>query len=193
MLIEVYHVVAGEYPVDPDFAADTMRGNLVMLDSATGLVGLCDATHLPIGLAGDSQSNTTAGTAYHANLVIGADGAYLRSTQNRVADAFNESLASGKLTVYSSGGVFRVTTYKAADEASLTPGTALYPAASGEISITKAGLDLAGGAYLPVGQVLEAPTYFQSGVPGGGVNGSEFVRGSMPLADVLWMTFKLLV
>ena len=162
-LIEVFHVVADNVPVDPEFTTDIERGLCVSLTSA-GLAAPGTNTGLPYGLAGDTQSNTEAGTAYAADLVIGSNGAYTRSTQNRVANMFNETLASGLMTVYHSGGVFKTDQY---EDLTYTVGGLVYSSATGTLTTSNNG-----GAALAVGQVLATPEMYPSGVPGTDVEGS---------------------
>tara|TARA_Y100000310_G_scaffold120291_1_gene119020 strand:- start:694 stop:1266 length:573 start_codon:yes stop_codon:yes gene_type:complete len=121
-LIPVQHVVADMYNVDPDFTADTIMGMAVrLIESGSNVfVGrLTAGTQLIFGIAGDTQSDTTAGTPYAADLVVGShrpdDTAKTRSTENRVSDFFNETLASGKMTVYTGGGRFLTDQYDATD------------------------------------------------------------------------------
>ena len=181
-LIEVYHVVADILPVDPAFATDVPRGALVRLN-ALGEAGLCPAGTVPYGIAGDTQSNDHAQTSYSSSLIIGADGAYTRQTQNRVSDYFNETAASGLITVYHSGGVFRTDNYVAG--LTLEPNSLLYAATGGQFTT------VAGGAAIPCGQVTASPSDYPSGVPGASINGADAVDGSISLGTFL--TVKLLV
>jgi hypothetical protein len=181
MLIEVFHVVAAEWPVDPEFVTEIQRGQLVAMD-VNGTITGAAAHDLPIGIAGDQQSNTTPGTAYSSQLRIGADGAYTRATQNRVADFYNETLASNLITVYQSGGVFRTDVYVATD--TFAPGSRLYSADNSHFTTT-AG---AGAGAIPCGQTLQAPAAYPSGVPGVGTLSAD---NSMSLGTFL--TVKLLV
>jgi len=164
-LINIYHVVADQLPVNQDFIADIMAGMCVKIDD-DGTVTKCDtAGELVYGIAGDTQSNTTAGTAYADNIITGAYGALARSTQNRVSDNFNETGASGLMTVYTSGGKFATDEYDTTREDSLTPGTKLYTNNAGLLS------DVAGAGNV-VGIVVSAPAAYPSGVPGTDINGS---------------------
>lgn len=184
-LIEIYHVVADMIEVDPDFATDTVEGMVVGLTtsgtktvvapSSTG--GVTNA----YGIAGDTQSTSQAGTPYSANLIIGAHGpvtnptAKTGSTQNRVSDFFNESLASGLMTVYTGGGKFATDQYDTG--ATYTPGSAVTTTAT-------AGILGTGG--VTVGIVVEAPKAYPSGVPG-----TDTTDGSLSLGN--YLTFKLTV
>lgn len=202
-LYTVFHVVATELPIDATDSTDIPQGLLVSL-SDTGYVVPADGDRLategwPIGIAADSRSQGVtsytvgSGSALSRNpktsltgaLVIGAHGQAQRFTQNRSADQFNEVLASGKMTVYHSGGEFMTDQYEVVRAngttvCAYTPGTRLF--ASGAES-TNPGLepenqrsgrftDEAGGGGLTtpgdlrVGFTLRTPTAFPSGVPG---------------------------
>jgi len=186
-LIEIYHVVADQLEVDPDFASDTIEGMVVGLTtsgaktvaapSATG------GTTNAYGLAGDTQSSSTAGTPYSADLVIGANGpvtnpvARTRTSSNRVSDMFDETLASGLITVYTGGGKFATDQYDST--ATYTPGAAV------QVSATP-GIVTTGGGGATLGVVVDAPKAFPSGVPG-----TDSTDGSLSLGNFL--TFKLTV
>jgi hypothetical protein len=195
MLIEVFHIVAGEYPVDADATGDIERGSFVELAN-TGLVRLSTNGTAPLGIAGDSRSTGTAYTAYSANLRIGANGAYTRSTQNRVADMFNETLASGKITVYSNGGLFRISSNLLVAGANTAPNTPLYPHVPGLWDSTANGCPVV--AATVVADVAAYPSGVPGGYPTGGVNGGtnaygptyaaptdNTVQGSLSLGDFL--------
>ena len=186
-LIEIYHVVADMIEVDPDFTTDTIEGMVVGLTtSGTKTVASPSATGgvtNAYGVAGDTQSNTTAGTPYSADLVIGAHGpvtnptAKTNSTQNRVSDFYNETLASGLITVYNGGGKFASDQYDTG--ASWTVGAPV------QVSAT-AGILTTGGGGATLGVVVEAPKAYPSGVPG-----TDTTDGSLSLGN--YLTFKLTV
>lgn len=180
-LIEVYHVVADQYDVDPDFSADIVEGMLVQIGVSAGKTVVSPAdTSGVLGVAGDTQSSTTAGTPYAADLVIGSTGsvgspsANTRSSQNRVSDMFNETLASGKVTVYTGGGTFK--TDQVADAITIVPGEKLYSDAAGKFTNVAAG-DV-------VGMATSAIQAEPSGVPG-----TDTTDGSLSLGN--FVTFKL--
>ena len=104
-LIVEYHVVADMYPV-----GDTAitAGMLVELDAAGLVIPVAALNNTDtLGIAGDSK-RTTQGqtTAYSNNVVMGANGANTRWTENRVSDFYDETSASDKITVYHGGGKF---------------------------------------------------------------------------------------
>jgi len=171
-LIEILHVCADMFEVDPDWTAvdAIIEGEWVSLQTVSGNVYAerADGVHEVIGIAGDTMSDTTAGTPYAANVSV-ASNARQRSTQNRVSDYFNETLASGKITVYHSGGRF------ATDQlgnVTFAAGQPVYADANGNTTnvATAAGI---------VGIALGAAGAFPSGVPG------TTIQGSMSLGTYL--------
>ena len=174
-IIVLQHTVADNFEVDPDWAVSTdgriSAGTLVGLDS-TGFVkkaGLTDA----LGIAGDSLSDEYQTTPYSAELVISSKGAR-RWTQNRIDNYFNETLASGKMTVYTVGGLFGTTEY--VHNLSYTPGAKLYSTSAGLFTPSDAG------SARVVGYVSKAPSAYPSGVPG---VDSPSVANSMSLGTYL--------
>lgn len=159
-LIEVYHVVADYYDVDPDYTGTIIEGQAVTLD-ANGYVAPTDAGDAVIGIAGDSIS-TSGATEWSANVTINGAGA-TKTTENRVANAGDETLGSGKLTVYTSGGKFRSDQYDATQ--TYAPGDTLYATDDGNLTTEAATNSV-------VGTVVEGPSAFPSGVPGTDVDGS---------------------
>lgn len=170
-LIPIFHVVASDLPIDPTNTTDIPQGRLVTLDT-DGNVALATDTagSQPIGVAGDSRSQSTAYTANSGSalggttgsLVIGSFGKGLRSTQNRIADNFNETLASGKMTVYHSGGEFWTDQYDSTQFASAAPSDKLY---AGTVSAVD-GYWKTSGSNVVAGRLLQGPLSFPSGVPG---------------------------
>lgn len=160
-LIVRHHNIASQFAVDPDHNVTTTpipQGRLVRLDT-NGFVQRATGT-TPIGIAGDSLANDTGYTAFAADLVINPAGA-LRSTQGRVSDGYNETLASGKMTVYHGGGEFHTDQYVASPTAGwATPGVAVYASATGQLTSDNAGSDRV------VGFLLSGPSAYPSGVPG---------------------------
>jgi len=191
-LIEVFHVVASQFEIDANATPDIPQGSIVSFD-ANCLIELCDGTNappLPLGIAGDSRSagvtsyTPESGSALSANptqtmtgsLVIGAWGAQQRYTQNRVADQYNEVLASGKMTVYHSGGEFWTSEYETLDGSTVltyTCGDPLYCSANGQFTTQHAGAqnDSLSGDLVAV--CLREPMQYPSGVPGVGEDGDQ--------------------
>ncbi len=208
-LIEVFHVAASQYPIDTANATDIPQGRLVSLD-ANGQVTLADANTgtvvggdpLTVGIAGDSRSDGTTSftpesgsplnvqqgitkaTALSGSLILGAYGDSQRFTQNRVADNFNEVLASGKMTVYHSGGEFWTDQFETTQDTggaatTFTPGTAVFASRAG--TATNQGLfsdqvvaDSVNGESALVAIAVTSPTGYPSGVPGTGPNAVGF-------------------
>jgi len=178
-LIEIYHVVADQLPVDEDFTTDIIEGMCVDLQNDGTVAPVDVAGALVYGIAGDTQSNTTAGTPYSANLVMGAGGTLSRSTENRVSDFFNETGASHLLTVYTSGGKFATDQYAAARAGWLNSSTIVYSDVNGQLTD-------AAGAGNAVGIIVSGPAAYPSGVPG-----VDTADNNISLGD--YVVFKLLV
>jgi len=166
-IIPIQHVIADNLPVDPDWSF-AINGTIqagTAVDIGTGgfvrLVNVAGARAL--GLAGDNLMNAGGGTPYSTALTVGAGGNRTRSTENRVSDFFDETLASSLLTVYHGGGRF------ASDQTvaglTFTPGDLLYASAVGTISNVA-------GAGIVLGVCIAAPGAYPSGVPGTDVSGS---------------------
>jgi len=205
-LIEVFHVVATELPIDADDTTDIPQGAIVGLD-VDGFVEMvaADATTAsrhPIGIAGDSRSGGT--TSYTAesgsalataadptagSLIMGAWGASTRRTQNRVADNYNEVLASGKMTVYHSGGEFWTDQYVTVHAGVLAydPGTLLYAAAEpGQFTTIATANNI-------VGQVLTSPVQYPNGVPGTTTSFTQLPEGGNSMSWGSFLHLKLLI
>lgn len=192
-LIEVYHVVASNLQIDADSTTVIPQGMLVGLNATTGYVERAneDSAILAIGIAGDSLSTGTTSytpesnsalsrnpaTSMEGGLVTGAWGAQQRFTQNRVADNYNEVFASGKMTVYHSGGEFWTDQYELIQSngttvAGYTPGTQLYGSgvetahAASEPEGQRTGRFTDEAGTQVVGFTLTTPTNYPSGVPG---------------------------
>jgi len=169
-LIEIQHVIAGDYPVNPSTNPSLLEGKVVKLDTGGYVVAAGANEAYPLGIAGDSSTAATkggvslGGTPYANTLIINGAGSK-RGTSNRISDFFDETAASGKITVYQNGGIF------ASDQvdstlvvAAPTPGTALGVAANGLLKV------YASGAV--VGIVTKAYGAEPSGVTGTDVNSS---------------------
>ena len=211
-LIEVFHVVASSLPIDATDTTDIPQGLCVSLDAngnvtpANGDTAAGAETAHCIGIAGDTRSQGTTShtpesgsslsrnpaTSLEGALVTGAYGAAQRFTQNRVADNYNEVLASGKMTVYHSGGEFWTDQY----EVVRAGGTALcayVPASNLYVSGAEAGntLDVIQrvGRFTDqlstqtqiVGRTLTDPAAYPSGVPGTDVGFTALPEGGNSL------------
>ena len=182
-LIEEFHVVATHYPVQ---GGETIReGQFVQLDTtgnarlATGVNGI-----LSLGVSGDSTttsaSTTNKATPFSDQITINAAGSQI-FTQNRVSDnSGNETLASGRITVYNGGGQFHTDQFETLDGAApinYTPGDELYVSTNGKITTNVT-------ANQQVATVVVAPRAYPSGVPG-----TDTPDGSLSLGS--FITFKL--
>lgn len=179
-LIPVYHVVPSFYAVDPDHDATNspiIMGEFVALNN-NKFVTQANVVTRPVGIAGDTIATDQGYTPYAADIVVNSGGG-TRSTSNRVSDFFNESLGSGKLTVYHSGGEFWTDRYDTSSSSWSTLGADLYTDANGLVTPDDPG------SGRIVGRLLEGPTEYASGVPGTQVTQSislgTFVRFALTL------------
>ena len=216
-LVEVFHVVASDMKIDATDTPDIPQGALVNL-SAGGNVALClGATQHALGVAGDSRSAGTtsytpeSGSALSRNpttsltgaLVIGSLGAQTAYTQNRAADQYNETLASGKMTVYHGGGEFWTDQYETIHSGGTTvadynPSAPLYCS-----SAETAGPDdleaNVGGRFTDeisaqnqiVGYALNGPLQYPSGVPGTETGFTTLPEGGNSLSFGTFLHVKL--
>lgn len=159
-LVEKFHVVAAERPVAS--GQSIKEGQIVSLDSSAEVV-LVDGTNtVPYGIAGDTKSTSAS-----------AMPGIVEGWQNRVSDAYDETKASGKMTVYHSGGEFATDQY-AANVSTATIMDALYANVNGVLDT----VDALGGTDLPiVARLTQAAGYYPSGVPGVDINGDQALAG----------------
>ena len=223
-LIEVFHVVASQFDVDPNGTPDIPQGSVVALDpsgSDAGEVILAQATTAAraIGIAGDSRANGVtsytpeSGSALSRNpgdgtgaLVVGSYGRQTRYTENRVADQKNEVLASGKMTVYHSGGEFWTDMYESHGStgtsltSNYTPGALLYTSTTGSTGTDDEPDN--GGRFTTenvssfgwvVGQLIQGPLAYPSGVPGTTTSFNQLPEGGNSLSWGQFIRLKLMV
>jgi hypothetical protein len=174
-LIEEYHVVADMYSVDSDTNPNLIEGQVVTLN-ADGEAIQCDTSSRPIGVAGDSSESSGGHTPYSADLIISPQG-QSRSTSNRVTDFFEETAASGHMTVYNSGGKFWTDQFNASDN--YTPGDALFCDANAQFTTVDTG------SQTQVAVCVKAPEDYPSGVPGTQVNGHNSLGSFMNFIIVI--------
>ena len=122
-----------------------------------------------IGVAGDTKSTSVSGLPTTNASSMGA-------FVNRVSDTFDETKASGRMTVYQNGGVFATNEYEATGIVVNSP---LYVSTNGKLTITPS-LSAQIVAYCTV-----APGPYESGVPGTDIN------GSMSLGN--YLEFKMVI
>lgn len=155
-LIERYHVVAAERAVA---SGETIKEGQIVSLNATGEVVLQGAVNtIPYGIAGDTKSNSES-----------AMPGVLAGWQNRASDYFDETKASGKMTVYHSGGEFATDQFAAA-VAGAAIGDPLY-AVDGVLAIADTQ---ASGI---VGRLIKSADIYPSGVPGIDLNGDQALAG----------------
>ena len=184
-LVEKYHVVAAVRPVA---SGETIKeGQVVALDDS-GNVVLEGATgagktyvNRAYGIAGDTKSTTASSMP---GIVSG--------WQNRVSDYFDETKASGKMTVYHSGGEFATDQFSV-NVAASTPGARLF-ARNGILDTT----DQAGSSADPftlVAILTQAAAAYPSGVPGTDLTIGDIALGGDNTSGTsnVYIEFKLMI
>jgi len=171
-LIEKFHVVASEMDV---LTGETIKEGMVVSlttsSDVTKVVKQRAAYPTPFGIAGDTKSTS-------ASAMPGVDTGW----QNRVSDYYDETKASGKMTVYHSGGEFATDQFNA-NVASATILTALY-AYEGLLDTTNAQSDII------VGYLTKLDGSYPSGVPGTDINGDMALSGDNTNT---YIEFKLVI
>jgi len=163
-LIPKFHLIPESFPVKA--GEEIISGMVVALDAVAnnGQVVVADnasySTNVYVGVAGDTKSTSTSGLPF----VGGGTGA---GFQNRVSDSFDETQASGEITVYHSGGTFATNMYV---DSTYTVGENLYCGTGATAGKLQNGAIAATGTIVAI--VTKVPGAYDSGVPGVDVNGS---------------------
>jgi len=165
-LVEKFFVVASEHPIG---STDIKEGQLVKLNSSQEIVPY-DGSGVILGVAGDTKSSSASAMP----------GIY-SGWQNRVPDSFNETAASGLMTVYHGGGEFATDQFET-DVLTATVGANLYGSVNGKLQAAAAGIAVA--------VLTKAAGPYPSGVPGVDVNGDMALKGDN---SDRYIEFKLLV
>lgn len=158
-LIEIHPILADHFPVAD--GVTIIEGMVVKLNS-DGEVVVADSTsgEVALGIAADTKSTSTSGLPTTND---SSQGAFV----NRVSDSFDETKASGRMTVYHSGGKFGTNQFVAG---SYAVNDALYAGASGNAGLLT-NVDPSATSQI-IGYVTKVPGAYDSGVPGTDVNGS---------------------
>lgn len=184
-LIPVHHTIATQFAVASGSGNVTEgMGVALAADTASDMkpyVKLPDTNGgFTIGLAGDSKLASTSGNAYSASVVVNGSGS-TRTTTNRVSDMFDETLASGKITVYMGVGEFLTDQYVSSEFNAYddnAAGATLYVVQSGANAGKLTTTSSNNGNK--VGYLIAAQNDYPSGVPGTVVDGStslgNFIR-----------------
>lgn len=181
-LIVEQHVVADMYPVSAAAQASGISAGMAVALNTAGEViqGTTALKANIIGIAADTLGTTNGEqtTAYSAEVVIGAsdaDTARTRWTSNRVSDMFDETLASGKMTVYNGGGKFWISGDLITNINNIAPGDNLI-ADDGGLLEEAGAIGTETGVI--VGRCVGVPGTYPSGVPG-----TDTPDGSIELAN----------
>lgn len=174
-IIPSFFVVAGSYDVDPD-TTDIKEGMCVAFHGAAGVRRVDATTGIGsvLGLAGDTKSTSAS------SMPGVADG-----WQNRVSDGYNETKASGKITVYHSGGEFVLDQFVDTDMDAAHVGNYLKATVNGVLAI-----DGAAKTADSVAMLLAGAGAYPSGTPGTDINNDTELGGDN---SNQYITVKLLV
>ena len=154
-LIEKYITYAANYPVVAN--AIIIEGQWVKLDTdGTVILAVGASSEVPLGVSGDTKSTSTSGIPSLGDSSVGP-------FVNRVSDSFDETKASGHITVYTNGEFF-TNQYVTGDNWAIN--SPCYVFTDGTLTIT------APNSGPIVGRVTVLPGAFDSGVPGSDINGS---------------------
>lgn len=171
-LIPIFQVVAAERPVA---TGQTIKmGQVVSLNTSGEVVIQSVTNAIPYGLAGDTKSTS-------ASYMPGISSGW----QNRVSDYYDESKASGKMTVYHSGGEFATDQFYA-NVAGIAIGHPLY-AVDGILAhddTQSSGI---------VARLVKSAGTYPSGVPGVDLNGDQALTGDTVLSDDTYIEIKLVI
>jgi len=167
-IIVEQHVIADRYVPSAAITA----GMLVSLTTAGQAVAAVVNDTTAIGVAGDSwlaaEGQTTA---YSDQVTIGSTDSSTprqRWTENRVSDFYDETRASGLITVYHGGGKFFISEDLIDTVAGIAPGDKMQVGATAGFWAEGAGHNA--GDF--VGTAVAANGAYQSGVPGTDIQGS---------------------
>jgi hypothetical protein len=174
-LIERFHVIADHYNVAA--GEEIIEGMIVTLNSSGEVVLATGASgEIALGIAGDTKSTSVSGLPTTNAASLGAGGVD-QSFINRVSDTFDETKASGRITVYHTGGSFATNQFAALSYSVNDP---LYVASTGKLT------NVASTSNQIIGYVTKAQSPYDSGVPGIDVNGSMALVGN-------YIEFKLAI
>lgn len=167
-LVEIFHVVASNHAIGD---TDIKEGQLVKLNSSGEVVPVDAVDDVVLGVAGDTKSDSASSMP----------GVY-SGWQNRASDSFDETSASGKMTVYHDGGEFATDQFES-DLSAATVGAYLYASTNGKLQATDTG-------EAAVAVLTRAAGAYPSGVPGTDINGDLALRGEN---DNQYIEYKLLI
>lgn len=165
-LIERHVVIAAQKPVA---AGQTIKEGQIVALNASGEVVLQGASNpKPYGIAADTKSDSASAMPGIGNAVLGNGGS--ASFQNRASEMYDETKASGKMSVYHSGGEFATDQFASNVASVAAVGASLY-AVNGVLDT----VDTQSSGE--VATVVEAANTEPSGVPGVDINGDIALGG----------------
>ena len=175
-LVELFHVVAAEKDVAT--GQSIKEGQVVSINSSGEVVIQGSSNADAYGIAGDTKSTT-------ASAMPGVASGW----QNRVSDYYDETSASGKMTVYHSGGEFATDQFNS-NVSSATVGDFLYAQDGVLDTVDQSGNTKSTAGVLPVARLTKGAASYPSGVPGIDINGDQALSGEN---SNTYIEFKLLI
>lgn len=157
-LIEQFFLVAQNYAVKA--GEEIIEGMWVKQDTTTGEAVLATGatSEVAVGVSGDTKSDSTSGLPTTNASSVGA-------FVNRLPDMYDETKASGKITVYQGlGGAFATDMFET-DVSSAAIGDPLYVSSNGKLQAA------ASTSAQVVAILTKKPAAYPSGVPGVDVDG----------------------
>jgi len=165
-LVEKFFVVASDHPIGD---VDIKEGQLVAMNASREIVPYTGGG-IVLGVAGDTKSTSASAMP----------GVY-SGWQSRVSDMFDETGASGLITVYHSGGEFATDQFET-DVAATNVGSYLYASVNGLLQAAVSGTAIA--------VLTRGAGAYPSGVPGTDINGDMALTGDN---DNTYIEYKLLI
>ena len=182
-LIPLFHVIPAKATVDPNSLA-IRQGMFVALNGAAGCRRVTTGDDGNVyGVAGDNYATTSAD--YSLPGLRNTDGT-VSGWQNRVSDMWNETQASGMMTVYHSGGEFATDQFVDTNMDAANVGDYL------RVDETTGTLENDGTTETvnSVAVLTQAAGTYPSGVPGIDLNGDMALTGEN---SNQYIVFKLII
>ena len=179
-----YRVATAMQPLDPA-SNPILEGTLVVLTAAgVSTVNSSSRSGDEVKVYGIAADNFQTNASSMPGIYPG--------WQNRVSDGFDETKASGKITVYHSGGEFVTDQFDNGTPLDTTKiGTILISSSVGLLKYGYADVATAiNASAVPIGQLTLNAGPYPSGVPGVDVNGDMALLGANTNQ---YIEFKLLV
>jgi hypothetical protein len=198
-LVEKYQGIAAIQKVDTSVSGtgyDIKEGMLVYLSGANGVrrVTTGASQNAVYGVAADNYSQSSASMpGINTSGIVG--GGKSASWQGRVSDAFDETRASGKMSVYISGGEYATDQFVDSNVAAGNVGQIMVAGTGGTLTNAGAYVSVAtaiAASKQPIAMLTLAKGAYPSGVPGVDVTPNNDIALSGDNSNT-YIEFKLLI